>query len=192
MVFERLLDGTSTGTGHGGMVRCTWCLCRLTDRRPLWIFDHNYGAWKGSGNVVLYGLYHFLYLNPFCYLPSFHNRRLDSIVCRQHSVRLSILHQQMSSNTLPPILSFSSNGGSFPPHGTITAIDHGPYVVVTTWILMCTTVLSATARLGIRMKTVSLFTVDNAVIVFGTVSGRSLRTRKSSHLTTIEWIRLFS
>ena len=76
----------------------------------------------------------------------------------------------MSSNTLPSTLSFSSNGGSFPPHGAITADDHGPYAVVTTWILMCTSVLSVAARIGIRTKTLGLFTLDNAIILFGTVS----------------------
>ena len=35
---------------------------------------------------------------------------------------------------------------------------------------MCTIVLSATARLGIRIKTISLFTVDDAIIVFDSVS----------------------
>lgn len=75
----------------------------------------------------------------------------------------------MSTNTLPSTLSFSSNGGSYPPHGIIDANNHGPYVVVTTWIVMSTVVLSAATRLLVRMKTISIATVDNAVILFGTV-----------------------
>ena len=56
----------------------------------------------------------------------------------------------MSSNNIPTQLSFHGNGGSYPPHGTITAEDHGPYVVVATWILMCLMSLTVLARLGSR------------------------------------------
>ncbi|KAA6415435.1 MAG: hypothetical protein FRX48_00150 [Lasallia pustulata] len=56
----------------------------------------------------------------------------------------------MASADLPPELSFSGNGGSYPPHGTISPNNHGAYVVVTTWIMMCLTVLSVLTRLSMR------------------------------------------
>lgn len=71
----------------------------------------------------------------------------------------------MSSESLPEHLSFSGNGGSFPPHGRITADDHGPYVVITSWILMCVMVLTVVTRLGTRVKTGK----DSFVISVGAV-----------------------
>lgn len=42
----------------------------------------------------------------------------------------------MSSHSLPATLHFDSKGGTYPPYGIITANDHGPYVIATTWIMM--------------------------------------------------------
>lgn len=56
----------------------------------------------------------------------------------------------MSDLQLPPTLTFQGNGGSYPPHATITAIDHGPAVVVATWVLMCLMALAVIARFGTR------------------------------------------
>ena len=56
----------------------------------------------------------------------------------------------MSESNLPDSLVFHGNGGSYPPHGTITASDHGPAVVVATWIMMCLMALAVTARFGTR------------------------------------------
>lgn len=58
----------------------------------------------------------------------------------------------MSESSLPDVLEFHGNGGSFPPHGTITASDHGPAVVVATWIMMCLMVLAVIARFGTRFN----------------------------------------
>ncbi|KAI4219583.1 MAG: hypothetical protein L6R36_008222 [Xanthoria steineri] len=41
----------------------------------------------------------------------------------------------MSESNLPDNLIFHGNGGSYPPHGRITAENHGPAVVVATWIM---------------------------------------------------------
>lgn len=56
----------------------------------------------------------------------------------------------MSGLELPTTLTFQGNGGSYPPHGIITAIDNGLAVVVTTWILMCLMALGVIARFGTR------------------------------------------
>ena len=56
----------------------------------------------------------------------------------------------MSESSLPDVLEFHGNGGSFPPHGTITASDHGPAVVVATWILISLMVLAVISRFGTR------------------------------------------
>lgn len=56
----------------------------------------------------------------------------------------------MSESNLPDVLEFHGNGGSFPPHGTITASDHGPAVVVAAWIMMCLMGLAVIARVGTR------------------------------------------
>jgi hypothetical protein len=75
----------------------------------------------------------------------------------------------MASNILPSDLSFSSNGGSYPPHGLITAQDHGPYVVVADWIFMCIMVLSVATRLGTRARTLHRMDADNLLIVAAAV-----------------------
>ena len=56
----------------------------------------------------------------------------------------------MSESSLPDSLHFHGNGGSFPPHGTITASDHGPAVVVVTWIMICHMGVAVIARFGTR------------------------------------------
>lgn len=78
----------------------------------------------------------------------------------------------MSSNTLPSTLSFTSNGGSFPPHGVITVNDHGPYVVVANWIFMCMMVLTVATRLGARVKSFDQAGIDNILILVAAVSSR--------------------
>lgn len=75
----------------------------------------------------------------------------------------------MSSDSLPEHLSFSGNGGSFPPHGRITTNDHGPYVVIVSWVLICVMVLSVVTRLGTRVKTILDPGKDTLVILIGTV-----------------------
>ena len=56
----------------------------------------------------------------------------------------------MSESSLPDELVFQGNGGSFPPHGIITASDHGPAVVVANWIMICLMGLAVLARFGSR------------------------------------------
>ena len=56
----------------------------------------------------------------------------------------------MSSSEIPSALNFHSNGGTYPPHGLITPDNHGPRVVVTTWIMMCLMSLTLIARLATR------------------------------------------
>ena len=66
----------------------------------------------------------------------------------------------MSESGLPDVLEFHGNGGSFPPYGKITASDHGPAVVVVTWIMMCLMILAVISRFGTRHK----FERDGAAI----------------------------
>lgn len=56
----------------------------------------------------------------------------------------------MSDSSLPDHLVFHGNGGTYPPHGLITASDHGPAVVVATWIMVCLMGLAVIARTGTR------------------------------------------
>ena len=56
----------------------------------------------------------------------------------------------MSSSKVPSTLNFHSNGGTYPPHGVISPNDHGPIVVVTTWVMMCLMSLTLIARLVTR------------------------------------------
>ena len=58
----------------------------------------------------------------------------------------------MSESALPDELVFHGNGGTFPPHGVITAFNHGPSVVVASWILMCLMALTVLARIGTRQN----------------------------------------
>ena len=71
----------------------------------------------------------------------------------------------MSSPELPEELTFSLNGGSFPPHGAIISTDHGPYVVVTNWVMMCLMALSVMARVGTRRN----LNRDSIAILIATV-----------------------
>lgn len=86
----------------------------------------------------------------------------------------------MASNLLPSTLSFTSNGGSFAPHGIITVDDHGPYIVVANWIFMCIVVLTSITRLATRVKAFDSLGVDNIIIVIAAVSAYKLR---SGHLS---------
>ena len=79
----------------------------------------------------------------------------------------------MSSGSLPPTLKFHNNGGTYPPHGNITLNDHGPYVVVTTWIFMCLSVLALCARLGTRRN----LGKDNIIITTAAVIPNSCDSR---------------
>ena len=58
----------------------------------------------------------------------------------------------MSESALPNELVFHGNGGAFPPHGIITAIDHGASVIVASWILMCLMAVTVIARVGTRQN----------------------------------------
>ena len=58
----------------------------------------------------------------------------------------------MSESALPDTLVFKGNGGTFPPHGVITDIDHGASVVVASWIFMCLMALTVLARFGSRQN----------------------------------------
>ena len=72
----------------------------------------------------------------------------------------------MSSSNLPLTLSFHGNGGAYPPHGIATVNNHGPYVVVANWIMMCLMVLAVAARVGSRWN----LGKDNVVIFAAAVS----------------------
>lgn len=71
----------------------------------------------------------------------------------------------MSSGNIPSTLEFHSNGGTYPPHGLITPNDHGPFVVVTTWVTMCLMFLTLAARLGTRRN----LSQDNIIITLAAV-----------------------
>ncbi|KAI9660383.1 MAG: hypothetical protein M1821_009733 [Bathelium mastoideum] len=53
----------------------------------------------------------------------------------------------MSTFNLPPQLIFKGNGGAHPPHGNITATDHGPVVVAFSWIFYSLTGMTVLVRL---------------------------------------------
>lgn len=72
----------------------------------------------------------------------------------------------MSESNLPDHLIFNGNGGSYPPHGLITAENHGPAVVVATWIMVCLMGLAIIARFGTRPK----LGRDSITICFACVS----------------------
>ena len=72
----------------------------------------------------------------------------------------------MSNSKLPEDLSFNENGGTYPPHGIITASDHGPAVVVATWIMMCLMGVAVIARFGSRHN---LGEKDSVIICVATV-----------------------
>lgn len=65
---------------------------------------------------------------------------------------VDVLKVPMSESSLPDHLVFNGNGGSYPPHGLITATDHGPAVVVATWIMVCLMGLAVIARFGTRQE----------------------------------------
>lgn len=67
----------------------------------------------------------------------------------------------MSESSLPVHLVFHDNGGTYPPYGIITASDHGPAVVVATWIMICLMGLAVVARIGTR------FSLDKHNIAIG-------------------------
>ena len=71
----------------------------------------------------------------------------------------------MSLSGLPDVLEFHGNGGSFPAYGKITASDHGPAVVVATWIMMCLMALAVISRFGTRHT----FEKDGVVICLASV-----------------------
>ena len=81
----------------------------------------------------------------------------------------------MSQSSLPEHLTFHGNGGSYPPHGVVTADEHGPYVVVTSWIMMCLMVLSVLARLATRRSLVQ----DNIAVFAAAVRHRTLFSLES-------------
>ena len=56
----------------------------------------------------------------------------------------------MSALDLPDQLIFKGNGGTYPPHGIITASDHGPVVVTFNWIMFSLTGLAVIARCSTR------------------------------------------
>ena len=74
----------------------------------------------------------------------------------------------MSGIDLPKQLSFTGNGGTYPPHGIITADDHGPAVATMTWIMFNLMGLSVLARFATRRS----LTGDN--ITIGVAAVRAL------------------
>ncbi|KAI2610542.1 hypothetical protein GGR54DRAFT_643375 [Hypoxylon sp. NC1633] len=52
----------------------------------------------------------------------------------------------MASNRPP-----SSNGGTYPPYGEITEIDHGSYAIIAAWIFACISVLFVVVRVAARV-----------------------------------------
>jgi hypothetical protein len=59
-----------------------------------------------------------------------------------------------------------------PPHGAITDDDHGGYVVIVAWIMMCFFSLSVITRILTRFVPVRLHGVDDIVIAVSTVGGQ--------------------
>lgn len=56
-----------------------------------------------------------------------------------------------------------------PPHGAITADDHGGYVVILAWTAMCFFSLSVITRVGTRIIPVRLHGMDDVVIALSSV-----------------------
>jgi hypothetical protein len=56
-----------------------------------------------------------------------------------------------------------------PPHGRITDNDHGGYVVITAWIMMCFFSLSVITRILTRFMPVRVYGMDDVVIGLATV-----------------------
>jgi hypothetical protein len=58
-----------------------------------------------------------------------------------------------------------------PPHGVITADDHGGYVVILAWTTMCFFSLSVITRIGTRLIPVRVHGTDDVVIALSSVGG---------------------
>ena len=56
-----------------------------------------------------------------------------------------------------------------PPHGAITDDDHGGYVVIAGWIMMCFFSLAVVIRILTRFMPVRLYGADDIVIGLSTV-----------------------
>lgn len=95
----------------------------------------------------------------------------------------TILRVTMSESNLPDNLEFHGNGGSYPPHGVITATYHGPSVVVATWIMMCLMGLAVIARFETRHT----FDTDSVAIGIACVSILFLKCPSINFLSRGKW-----
>jgi hypothetical protein len=59
-----------------------------------------------------------------------------------------------------------------PPHGAITDDDHGGYVVIVGWIMMCFFSLAVAIRIVTRFMPVRVYGTDDIVIGLSTVGRR--------------------
>lgn len=59
-----------------------------------------------------------------------------------------------------------------PAHGAITDNDHGGYVVIAGWTMMCFFSLSVITRILTRFIPVQIYGTDDVVIGLSTVRGR--------------------
>jgi hypothetical protein len=59
-----------------------------------------------------------------------------------------------------------------PPHGAITDDDHGAYVVIAGWIMMCFFCMSVITRILTRFIPVRVYGTDDVVIGISTVGGK--------------------
>ncbi|KAI0412581.1 hypothetical protein F5X98DRAFT_379624 [Xylaria grammica] len=60
---------------------------------------------------------------------------------------------------------FPINGGSYPPFGVITDVNHGSYIIIATWIFATISVLFVAVRVLLRAWRSRRFGLDNALIV---------------------------
>jgi hypothetical protein len=60
-----------------------------------------------------------------------------------------------------------------PPHGAITGDDHGGYVVIAGWVMMCFFTLAVIVRILTRFMPVRVYGTDDIVIGLATVRGQN-------------------
>lgn len=68
-----------------------------------------------------------------------------------------------------------------PPHWVITDIDHGGYVVIANWTMMCFMVITVIVRL-LRKLSIRSWSLDDNLVAAAGVSKPSLRNIASSRL----------
>lgn len=91
-----------------------------------------------------------------------------------------------------PILSESHPSSIYslsPPHGAITESDHGGYVVIAGWIMMCFFSLSVLTRLMTRFIPVRVYGSDDIIIAIAMVGGWNRDDRCMNWATLTEPLR---